>query len=569
MCFRGTASLRPVGQDGAARLKRDARLDQLQREVAFPRLDDEQIAALRGIGMPARFSAGEPLFCAGDAGVPFFVVEQGEVAVVDPSRPEEILALHGAREITGDVDTLTGRPARVSALARTDCATLRIAPKDLRRVVEERPRVGDVLLRAFLMRRQLLDESGIAALRLVGSHFCRDTHRIREFLARNNIPFEWLDLEKDPAVRRLLARFKIGAQDTPLVILADGRMLRSPPNAELASALGIRKPIERAVYDFAVVGAGPAGLAAAVYGASEGLKTLVLDRMAPGGQAAASSCIENYMGFPTGLTGVELADRALLQAQKFGATFSVPAEVARLRCERGFHVLEVDGREQVAVRCVLVAAGASYRRLEAAGCARFENLGLYYAATAVEAELCRNAQVVIVGGGNSAGQAAVYLAERARRVLLVLRGGDLCKDMSDYLARRIEHTATIDVRRHTEVAGMRGEKWLESVELRSRQTGELERVECPAAFVFIGARPHTGWLPQEIALDGQGFVKTGPQPGGIRAWPLARPPFLLETSVPGVFAAGDVRVGSIKRLASAVGEGAMAVKFAHEYLASR
>lgn len=239
-----------------------------------------------------------------------------------------------------------------------------------------------------------------------------------------------------------------------------------------------------------------------------------------------------------------------------------------MRCEGGFHELEVDGGEQVAARCVLIAAGASYRRLDAADCARFENLGLYYAATAVEAELCRNAQVVIVGGGNSAGQAAVYLAERARRVLLILRGDDLRKDMSDYLARRIEHTATIDVRRQTEVGGMRGEKWLESVDLRSRQTGAVERVTCPAAFVFIGARPHTGWLPQDIDLDSHGFVMTGPQAGGIRAWPLARPPFLLETSAPGVFAAGDVRVGSVKRVASAVGEGAMAVKFAHEYLAT-
>ena len=550
-------------------MKRDACLGEVRGEVAFPRLDDEQIAALRGIGMPAGFSAGEPLFSAGDTSVPFFVVEQGEVAVVDPSRPEEILALHGPREITGDVDTFTGRPARVTALARADCATLRIAPKDLRRVVDELPRAGDVLLKAFLMRRQLLDESGITAVRVVGSHFCRDTHRIREFLARNKIPFEWLDLEKDPAVRRLLSRFKIGAQDTPLVILANGRMLRSPPNAEVAAALGIRKPIERALYDLAVVGAGPAGLAAAVYGASEGLKTLILDRMAPGGQAGGSSRIENYMGFPTGLSGAELADRALLQAQKFGAIFSVPAQVARLRCERGFHLLEVDGGEQVAARCVLIAAGASYRRLDAAGCARFENLGLYYAATAVEAELCQNAQVVIVGGGNSAGQAAVYLAERARRILLVLRSDDLRKDMSDYLARRIEYTPTIEVRRQTEVAGMRGEQWLESVELRSRQTGDIECVTCPAAFVFIGARPHTGWLPQDIGLDGDGFVKTGPQPGGSRDWRLARPPFLLETSAPGVFAAGDIRVGSVKRVASAVGEGAMAVKFAHEYLASR
>jgi thioredoxin reductase (NADPH) len=539
------------------------------RPIAFPRLDDEQIGALRRFGTSARFAPGDTLFAEGELDIPCFVIESGEVAIVERSDGhEKTVALHGPREFTGDSDTLTGRPAPASAVARSACETLRIAVADLRRVVGELSRVGDVLLRAFLMRRQLLEQAGFAALRVIGSRFCQDTYRVREFLARNKVPFAWIDVENDPNVNTLLARLGVGAGETPLVILGNGRMLRSPSNAELAAALGIRKPIERTVYDLAIVGAGPAGLAAAVYGASEGLKTLVLDKTAPGGQAGGSPLIENYMGFPAGLSGAELANRALVQAHKFGARFSLPAEVKALRCERGFHVLDVDGEGEVAAKCILVSAGASYRRLDATDCARFEGLGLYFAATAVEAELCRRAQVVVVGSGNSAGQAAIFLAERARRVLLVLRGGDLRKNMSHYLARRIEHTPNVVVRHHAEVVRMHGEKWLSAVELRDRRTGDCERIACPAAFVFIGALPHTGWLPSAIRLDGDGFVKTGPQPSDAGAWPLERQPHLLETSCPGVFAAGDVRVGSVKRVASAVGEGAMAVKLAHEYLAA-
>jgi thioredoxin reductase (NADPH) len=539
------------------------------RPIAFPRLDDEHIAALRRFGTSARFAPGDTLFAAGEIDTSCFVIEGGEVAIVERSKGREhIVAVLGPREFTGDVDMLTGRPAMVSALARAACETLRIPAAELLQVVGELPRVGDLLLTAFLMRRQLLEQAGFAAARVIGSRFCRDTYRVREFLARNKVPFAWIDVDNDPNVHTLLARFGVGVGETPLVIVGQGRMLRSPSNAELGAALGIRKPIERTVYDLAIVGAGPAGLAAAVYGASEGLKTLVLDKTAPGGQAGGSPLIENYMGFPAGLSGAELANRALVQAHKFGARFSLPSEVKALRCERGFHVLEVDGEGEVAAKCVLVSAGASYRRLDATDCARFEGLGLYFAATAVEAELCRRAQVLIVGSGNSAGQAAIFLAERASRVLLALRGDDLRKNMSDYLARRIEHTPNVVVRYHTEVARMQGEKWLSAVELRDRRTGEIERIGCPAAFVFIGAVPHTDWLPQAIGLDADGFVKSGPQPGDGSAWPLARQPYLLETSCPGVFAAGDVRVGSVKRVASAVGEGAMAVKLAHEYLAA-
>jgi thioredoxin reductase (NADPH) len=539
------------------------------RSIAFPRLDDGQMAALRPFATQVRFAPGETLFAAGDIDIGFFVIEQGEVAIVDRAEGrDETVAVHQPGEFTGDADTLTGRPAAVSAVARTACRALSIAADDLRRIVGEMPRLGEVLLRAFLLRRQLLEEAGVAAVRVVGSRFSRDTHRIREFLARNKIPSTWIDLEDDPHVNALLGRFGVGVDETPLVICGSGRVLRNPSNADLAAGLGIRKPLGRTLYDLAVVGAGPAGLAAAVYGASEGLRTVILDRIAPGGQAGASSLIENYMGFPTGLSGAELANRAVVQAHKFGATFSVPMDVTRLACERGCHVLGVDGGELVSARCILIAAGAAYRRLDARDCARFEGLGVYYAATAVEAELCRNAQVVVVGGGNSAGQAAIYLVERASRVLLLLRGGDLRKDMSDYLARRIERTPDIEVRCHTQIVGMHGDKWLAAVDLRCTRTGESERLACPAVFVFIGAVPHTGWLPEAIGLDADGFVKTGPQPGDGSGWPLARQPYLLETSCPGVFAAGDVRVGSVKRVASAVGEGAMAVKFAHEYLAA-
>ncbi len=539
------------------------------RPTAFPRLAQDQVAALSRLATPVKLAAGETLFAAGDIDVPFFVVASGEVAVLGRAGGrDQTIAVHQPGEFTGDVDMLTGRPAAVSAVARTACEAYRVAAADLRRVVGELPQVGEVLLRAFLMRRELLEESGVAAVRVVGSRFCRDTHRIREFLARNKIPFAWMDLENDPNAKALLERFGVAAGETPLVILGNGRTLRCPSSAAVADALGIRKPLERSVYDLVIVGAGPAGLAAAVYGASEGLKTLILEKIAPGGQAGGSSLIENYMGFPAGLSGADLADRAVVQAHKFGAQFSLPAHATRLRCENGSHLLDLEGGEQVAARCVLVSVGAAYRRLKAEDCARFEGLGLYYAATTVEGELCRSAQVVIVGGGNSAGQAAIFLAERASRVLLLLRGDDLRRNMSEYLARRIEHAPTIEVRRHTEIVRMRGDKWLESVEVRCTRTGEGEVLACPAAFVFIGAVPHTGWLRGQAALDEDGFVKTGPQPGGSAAWPLARAPFLLETSCPGVFAAGDARVSSVKRVASAVGEGAMAVRFAQEYLAS-
>jgi thioredoxin reductase (NADPH) len=343
-------------------------------------------------------------------------------------------------------------------------------------------------------------------------------------------------------------------------------LLRNPSNRELADRIGIRRPVEQTLYDLIVVGAGPAGLAAAVYGASEGLRTLVLDSTAPGGQAGSSMRIENYLGFPTGITGSELADRAILQANKFGARLSVSTPVSSLMFDKTYPVLRLDGDETVTTKCLLIATGVEYRRLNAERCEQFEGRGVFYAATHNEAQIYKAAQVVLVGGGNSAGQAAVFLSQHASRVLLVIRGDDLYKHMSSYLAKRIEQTPNIELLRNSTVQRMNGDGYLNSIEIVNSKTGEKRTVETPAVFSFIGAVPRTDWLPPEIERDGKGFIRTGPSLAQSPHWTAKRQPFLLETSRAGVFAAGDVRSDSVKRVASAVGEGAMAIQFVHEYL---
>ncbi len=381
------------------------------------------------------------------------------------------------------------------------------------------------------------------------------------------MPYVWVDFESEPKVHELVARFGIREDDTPVVVWHE-LFLRNPSNRQLADALGIRRPLEAIVYDLVIVGAGPAGLAGAVYGASEGLRALVLERTAPGGQASASMSIENYLGFPTGISGAELAERAVIQAQKFGADLSVASAVTQLRFDGPYAVVDVDG-ERVTAKCALIATGADYRRLPVEGRERFEGRGLYYAATFTEAQLCHGTDVVVVGGGNSAGQAAVYLAQVTRRVYLVVRDGRLCDDMSSYLAHRIERTPNVEVLLHTEVARLCGRDRLEAVEVVDRRTGERRGIEVRAAFSFIGAAPRTEWLPSSIERDSAGFVRTGPDlVRGDSSWSEPREPLLLETSRPGVFAAGDVRAGSTKRIASAVGEGAMAIRLVHEYLKS-
>jgi thioredoxin reductase (NADPH) len=404
---------------------------------------------------------------------------------------------------------------------------------------------------------------------VIGSRYSRDTFRIRDFLAKNRVPFTWLDLEVDPQVNKLLKQFGLTETDTPVVAWGRKLLLRNPSNRELAEALGIRQSLEQTVYDLVVVGAGPAGLAAAVYGASEGLSTVVLERTGPGGQAGRSMRIENYLGFPTGITGAELAERAVLQASKFGARLPVATLVTSLTFDHTYPQLHLDGGDTVMAKCVLIATGVDYRRLPAEGCEQFEGCGVYYAATFNEAQMCKGSDVVVVGGGNSAGQAAVFLAAHTRKVYLVIRGNDLGKDMSSYLVRRIEETPNIEVLRNTEVRRMSGDRYLGSVEIVNTKTGEVKTVKVQALFSFIGAIPRTDWLPPEIEKDTKNFIRTGPALSESAHWTAMRQPFLLETSRPGVFAAGDVRGGSIKRVASAVGEGAMAVQFVHQYLRER
>jgi thioredoxin reductase (NADPH) len=538
--------------------------------IAFPTLDEATIAELVRCttATPKLYRDGRTLFAVGDRDFKFFIVKSGEVEIVDYSGDApKTVTIHRKGQFTGDISHLTGRPSVVSAVARGDCEVYQITGDALRQALNQCPAFSDIVLQAFIARRQLLHESpNFTGLRVIGSRYSADTFRVRDFLAKNRILFTWVDVETDPEVDRLLKQFGLTEADTPVVACSHMLLLRNPSNRELADGIGIRQPLEQTVYDLVVVGAGPAGLAAAVYGASEGLRTVVLEHTAPGGQAGSSMRIENYLGFPTGLTGSELADRAILQANKFGARLLIPAPVTRLTFEKAYSVLHLDDGQTVTTKCLLIATGAEYRRLDVEGCERFEGKGVYYAATHAEAQMFREVQVVVVGGGNSAGQAAVFLAQHTRRVLLLIRGDDLHKHMSSYLARRIEQTPNIELCRNTTIRRMGGDGHLGAVEIVNNKTGQERTVETPAVFSFIGAVPRTDWLPPEIERDAGGFIRTGAGLAQSSNWTARRQPFLLETSRPGVFAAGDVRFDSVKRVASAVGEGAMAVQFVHEYL---
>jgi thioredoxin reductase (NADPH) len=538
-------------------------------EIAFPTLTDEQMTKLSGCtgASISTYSAGDVLVHAGDRDFKFFVIRSGEVEILDQTgdRPTTI-AVHGRGEFTGDVSHLTGTPAIFAAVALSECQAFAISGDLLKQVINQCPELGDIILRAFMARRQLVRESGtFTGLRVIGSRFSPDTFRIRDFLAKNLVLFTWIDLEDNPDVDQLLKHFDVTEAETPIVACSE-HFLRNPTNRQLADVAGIHKPIERTVYDLAVVGAGPAGLAAAVYGASEGLNTVILERTAPGGQAGASMRIENYLGFPTGLSGRELTERAVLQANKFGALLSIPAPVTALTFNGGYPVLGLDDGETVIAKCLLVATGADYRRLDVEGCAQFEGNGVYYAATPNEVQQCRGATVAVVGGGNSAGQAAVFLASQASKVYLVVRSNDLYRQMSAYLARRIERTVNIEVLLNSIVQRMAGNGQLATTEIVNKVTGETRTLPTAALFSFIGAVPRTDWLPKDIETDDRGFVRTGPAVEQLSPGVTRRTPFLLETSRRGVFAAGDVRASSVKRVASAVGEGSMAIQFIHEYL---
>jgi thioredoxin reductase (NADPH) len=540
-------------------------------QIAFPTLDPTQIAEIARCSRASlqRHEDGTTLIEPGDRDFQFHVVLSGAIEIVDVSggAPRTIV-VHGPGSFTGDVSHLTGNPSIIRAVTRGPTEVYALSSAALREMLDQCPTLSDIVLQAFIARRQLLRESGsFTGLRVIGSRYSQDTFRVREFLAKNRVLYTWLDLEQEPDVDRLLKQFGVAEADLPVIACAESVLLRNPTTLELAETIGLRRHVSQELYDLIIVGAGPAGLAAAVYGASEGLSTLMLDHTAAGGQAGASMRIENYLGFPTGITGDELTDRAVLQATRFGALLSVPSTAAKLAFDGRYPVLTLDTGDTVVAKCLLIATGAQYRRLGVQGCEDFEGRGVYYAATPNEVRGCQGTDVVVVGGGNSAGQAAVFLSGVARKVHQLIRGDDLSKDMSSYLVRRVEQTENIELLRNTEVQRMHGDTHLSAVDIRNNRSGEEARLEVSALFSFIGAVPRTEWLAKEIETDSRGFVVTGAAvktaSGGSGA---IRDGFLLETSRRGVFAAGDVRSGSVKRVASAVGEGAMVIQFVHEYL---
>jgi thioredoxin reductase (NADPH) len=538
--------------------------------VAYPTLDGSQIDAIRALGTRRTVSAGEYLFREGDARYDFYVVISGLVEVIVRSDGEErVVARHGPGNFLGELSLLSGQRVYVSARVAEPGELIMVPAATLRDLFAASPKLADTILAAFLARRARLLKDAATALRVVGSRFSPDSLRLREFLARNRIPHEFVDADGDPHVEQLLRHFAVKPGELPVVI-APGAVLRHPTPGELAAYLGLTldSKVQRS-FDLIVIGAGPAGLAAGVYGASEGLETLVLDEDAPGGQAGTSSRIENYLGFPTGIAGDDLAERAVVQAEKFGAQLTSPCTATGLREEAGHLVIRLSDGTDVIGRAVIVASGARYRRLDAGRLEEFEGNGVYYAATEIEARLCAGSPVVVVGGGNSAGQAALFLAEASTEVSIVIRGPDLGKNMSRYLVDRVERDGRITVRANTEIASLEGGQTLSAVRLRTAGVDSV--VPCVAVFSFIGAEPSSAWLSGCAALDERGFVLTDRSLNADHLderWEaLGRSPLPLETSHPGLFAVGDVRAGSTKRVAAAVGEGSAAVRSVHEYLA--
>src|SRR5215217_6717681 len=539
-----------------------------------PKLREDEIEVLMRYGQARTIEVGEVLFRAGDASSDFLVILEGEVEAVDDFAGEaRSMGVMRAGRFLGDLNMLTEQPIYLSGVVRVGGEVLAIPRERLKEVLTEEPNLSDIILKAFLARHSWGMRTGLG-LRIIGSRYSGDASRLREFAARNRLPHVWIELEEDPgAAEALLERFGAKPSEAPVAIWQGKDVLKNPTNPEFARAIGLRVEVPRErTYDLVVVGAGPAGLGAAVYGASEGLSTLALESTALGGQAGTSSRIENYLGFPAGLSGFELASRALVQADKFGTQTAVPQEAVSVDREDDHYRIRLSEAGEVVARSVIAASGARYRRLEVPGLERFEGVGVHYAATQAEAQPFEGEEVAVVGGGNSAGQAALFLAGRTRTVYLLIRGDELGKGMSSYLVDRVTDAENVKLLADTEVRELVGEDRIEGVVVEDNRLGTRWTLSARALFVFIGAEANTGWLEGAVELDERGFVLTG---GELDRSVLeeddwrerSREPYLLETSLPGVFAAGDVRSGSIKRVASAVGEGAMAVRLVHQYLA--
>ena len=541
-------------------------------EHVFPTLTPVQVARIAARGNVRQVQSGEVLVEAGDLTTRFFVVKAGQVDIVRPSgAAEELVAGLRAGQFTGEVNMLSGRRGLVRIRASEPSDVIELDRQHLVALVQTDSELSEIFMRAFILRRVEIIAQGLGDVVLVGSSHSPGTLRLREFLTRNGHPYASIDVERDAGVQELLDRFHVGVEDVPVVICRGQHVLRNPSNQQVADCLGFNEAIDQTqIRDLFIVGAGPAGLAAAVYGASEGLDVLVLETNAPGGQAGSSSKIENYLGFPAGISGQELAARAYTQAQKFGAQVIIAKSAKKLACDRKPYAIEIDNDARVQARAVIIATGAEYRRLPLENLSQFEGAGVYYGATFIEAQVCGGEEVIVIGGGNSAGQAAVFLAQTAKRVHMLIRSGGLAESMSRYLIRRIEESPAIVLRTHTEIVALEGSDHLERVRWRDDQTGNIETHEISHVFVMTGAVPNTHWLNRCVVLDAKGFIKTGPDLSqddlAAAQWPLARAPYFLETSLPGVFAVGDVRAGNLKRVASAVGEGSNAVAFVHQVL---
>jgi thioredoxin reductase (NADPH) len=542
--------------------------------LMFPTLSAAQIARVAAHGVVRPMTRGEVLIEGGQTDVPFFVLKAGEIEVIRPSGLGDLLVavLHPA-QFTGDISMILGRPAQMCLRVSDSGEVVQLTRDQMHALIQTDSEISEVLMRALIHRRVAVVAEGIGDVLLIGCIRSAATLRIKQFLSRNGHPFKYLDLDRDADVRDLLDRFHVDPAEIPVVICRGDTVLKNPSNQEIADCLGFNKRIDQTrLRDVVIVGAGPAGLAAAVCAASEGLDALVIEASSPGGQAGASSRIENYLGFPTGISGQELAARAYAQAQKFGAEVLIAKGAAELTCEVKPFGVRLDDGPTVPARTVLIATGARYRKPSLANLSQFEGVGIYYNATFMEAQLCVGDEVIVVGGANSAGQAAVFLARTVKRIHLLVRADSLSASMSRYLIRRIEETPAIQLRTGTEIVALEGNGHLERVQWRD-STGEVTGHDIRHVFLMTGAEANTAWLNGRVTLDEKGFIKTGselkPEDLGAAHWPFERPPYLLETSLPGVFAVGDVRGGNIKRVASAVGEGSIAVSFVHRVLAEQ
>jgi thioredoxin reductase (NADPH) len=540
---------------------------------AFPVLTMAQINRIRPLGRLRQVEQGKILFEPGDMDVPFFTLLSGRMEIVQPGiTGERPIATHGPGEFTGEITMISGKRCLVRGRVTEPGEFLELTGQGLRSLIAKDAELSEIFMRAFILRRLELIHRGQGNVILIGSRHSPQTLRLREFLSRNGYPYTYVDLEKDKTSQEILDRFAVTVEEIPVIICgSSGHVLRNPTTQKLADCLGFNTSIDESqVRDLIIVGAGPSGLAAAVYAGSEGLDVLIIETEAPGGQAGSSSKIENYLGFPTGVSGQELANRAIVQAEKFGAKMMIAHDVVQLDCEKRPYKVVLDNGTMLATRSLVIATGAQYKKPSIPNLEKFEGQGVYYGATFMEAQLCEQEAVVVVGGGNSAGQAAVYLSETASKVHMLVRSGQLSDTMSRYLIQRIEQNPAIELRYKTEIVALEGDTHLERVTWRDNTTGQVTTRDIRHVFIMAGASPRTDWLRGCLALDEKGFILTGRDMDVASekpVWPLARPPQMLETSLPGVFAVGDVRSGNVKRVASAVGEGAIAVHLVHRALA--